>query len=71
MVKKGIRGEICNGIYRYAKSNKYMKDYDKNRASSYLNYWDVNNLYGWEMSQKLPLNNFECIQETSQFNEIS
>ena len=66
-----MRGEICNGIYRYAKSNKYMKDYDKNRASSYLNYWDVNNLYGSEMSQKLPLNNFECIQETSQFNEIS
>ena len=33
-----MRGEICNGIYRYAKSNKYMKDYDKNRASSYLNY---------------------------------
>ena len=66
-----MRGEISNGIYRYAKANKYMKDYDKNRASSYLNYWDVNNLYGWEMSQKLPLNNFECIQETSQFNEIS
>ena len=33
-----MRGEICNGIYLYAKSNKYMKDYDKNRASSYLNY---------------------------------
>ena len=38
MVKKGMRGEICNRIYRYAKANKYMKDYDKNRASSYLNY---------------------------------
>ena len=38
MVKKGMRGEICNGIDRYTKANKYMKDYDKTRASSYLHY---------------------------------
>ena len=41
----------------------------KNKESSYLNYWDVNNFYGWAMSQKLPGNNFEWIEETSQFNE--
>ena len=70
MVKKGIRRGICNPIYRYTKANnKYMKDYDKNKKSSYLNYYDVNNLYGWTMSQKLPVNNFEKIEETSQFNE--
>ena len=33
-----------------------------------LKYWDVNNLYGWAMSQKLSVNNFEWI-EGSQFNE--
>ena len=48
MVEKGIRGEICHAIYRYAKTNnKYMKDYNKNKKSPYLKYWDVNNLYGW------------------------
>ena len=46
-----------------------MKNYDKNKESSYLQYWDANNLYGFAMSQKLPLNNFEWIKDTSQFNE--
>ena len=39
-----------------------MKDYDKNKDSSYLKYWDINNLYGWEMSQELPVNKFELIK---------
>ena len=70
MVKKGIRRGICNTSHRYAKANnKYMKNYDKNKELSYLKYWDVNNLYGWAMSQKLPVNKFEWIEETSQFNE--
>ena len=34
-----------------------------------LQYWDVNNFYGWAMLQKLPLDNFEWIKDTSQFNE--
>ena len=41
----------------------------KNKESSYLKYWDVNNLYGWAMSQNLPVNNFEWIKRTFQFNE--
>ena len=36
-----------------------MKDYDKNKKLSYLKYWDVNNLFGWAISQKLPVNKFE------------
>ena len=69
MVEKAIRGGICHSIYRYAKANnKYMKDYDKNKELTYLQYWDVNNLYGWAMSQKLPVNKFEWIEDTFQFN---
>ena len=47
MVEKGIRGEIDHAIHRYARANnKYMKDYVKNKESSYQKYWDINNLYG-------------------------
>ena len=70
MVEKGIRGGIFYSIYQYAKTNnKYMKYYDKTKELSYIQYWDVNNLYGCSMSQKLPVNNFEWIEDTSQFNE--
>ena len=70
MVEKCIRGGTCHPLYRYAKANnKYMADYDKSKESSYIQYWDANNLYGWAMLQKLPVNNFEWIKDTSQFNE--
>ena len=69
MVEKGIRGGICHTINRYAKANnKYMKNYDKNITSSYLMYLDSNNLYGWGMSQKLPVNSFRWIKKLSKFN---
>ena len=45
MVEKGIREEICHSINRYAKANDiYMKGYNKNKESTYLKYWDINNL---------------------------
>ena len=70
LVEKGIRGAICHSIYQYAKANnKYMKDYDKNKESSYIEYWDVNNLYGRAMSQNFPVSNFEWIKDTCQFND--
>ena len=56
MVEKGITGGICQVIYRHAKANnRYMKNYNKDIISTYLMYLDVNNLYGWVMSQKFPV----------------
>ena len=59
IVEKGIRGGICHSIHKYAKANsKYMKNYDKDKESSYLKYLVANNLYRWAMSIKLPVNGF-------------
>ena len=46
-----------------------MKDFNKIKGLSCLQYFDVNNLFGLAMLQKLPVNNFEWIEDTSQFNE--
>ena len=60
MVEKGIRGGICHAMHRYPKvNNKYIKSYDRNKDSSYIQYLDANNLYGWTMSQKLPVDAFK------------
>ena len=62
MVEEGIRGGICHSIHRYAKANnKYVKNYNNNEESSYIQYLDANNLYGWAMSKKLPENGFKWI----------
>ena len=59
MIEKGIRVGISHSIHRYAKANKYMKNYNKNYESSYIQYLDINNEYGWATSQKLPVNDFK------------
>ena len=48
-----------------------MKHYDKNKELPYLQYWNINNLYGWVMSQKLPVNNFERIEDTYSLIKVS
>ena len=72
MIEKSIRGGICQSSYRYAEANnKYMKNYNKNIESSFIEYLDANNLYGWAMSQKLPINGFKWVkqEELSNFKE--
>ena len=52
IVKKRIRRGICHTIHQYVKANnKYMKDYDKIKESSYLKYWIANNIYGCKSFQ--------------------
>ena len=70
MVEKGIRGGICHAIHKYLEANnKYMKNYDENKESLYFVHLDVNNLYEWAMSQKLPVNGFKWKANISMFDE--
>ena len=72
MVEKGTRGGICQATHMYAKvNNKYMKNYDKNIDSSHIQYLHANNLYGWAMTQKLPVNDFKWVkqEELLKFNK--
>ena len=59
MIQLGMRGGISTIIHRHEKANnKYMKDCEKDKESSYFMYLDANNLYGWAMCQKLPIGRF-------------
>ena len=69
-VATGIKGGICHVFHQCAKANnKSVKNYDRNKGSTYLKYWDVNNLYGCAISQKWPVDCFNWIENTSQFNK--
>ena len=59
-------------LYRYAKANnKYIKNYNKDIESSYLEYVDANNLHGWAISQKLTVDGFKWVEKDnlSNFND--
>ena len=63
MFEKGIRGGISHISKRYAEANnKYMIHYNKTQPSTYIQYLDANNLYGWAMSQKLPTHGFKWMK---------
>ena len=60
MFEKGIRRGVSQVVYRYATANnEYMNNHDTNAASNYLMYVDANNLHGWGMCKKLPIDNFQ------------
>ena len=59
-VEKGLRGGVSIITHRKGTANnKYMTNYDKNKSSQYITYYDANNLYGWAMSQTMPYGEFK------------
>ena len=71
MFERGIRGGITQAVRKYSSANnKYMGDrFTPKPESSYLQYLDANNLYGWAMSQPLPTGGFKWVDVN--LNEIS
>ena len=63
MLEKGTRGGVSMISNRYSEvNNKYMKNFDKSKPSSYIAYLDANNLYGWAMSEKMPYKDFKWVE---------
>ena len=70
MVEEGIRGGMCHAIHRYAKvNNRYIKNHGEDEESSYIQDSDASNLYGWNLSQKLPVGGFEWTEDVSKIEE--
>ena len=64
MFEKGIRGGISHISKRYAEANnKYMREYNPKKESTYIQYLDANNLYGWAMTQQLPTHGFKWMKD--------
>ena len=68
--EEGIRSGICNKVHSYAEANnKYKKNYDKDKESSFLIYVDANHLYCWTMTKKLPVDGLKWVEDLSMFTE--
>ena len=73
-IEKGLRGGISYITKKYAKANnKYMKNYDPTKPSTYISYLDMNNSYGWAMSGYLPYGGFKWLKSVDNFevNSVS
>ena len=71
-IEKGLRGGISCIAKRYAKANnKYMIDYDLKKQLTFISYLDMNNLYGWAVSEYLPYEGFKCLKNVDKFDVMS
>ena len=69
MFEKGIRGGITHISKRYSEANnKYMKDYNPKKETTFIQYLDANNLYGWAMTQNLPTHGFKWMKNITKEN---
>lgn len=60
--KNGIRGGVsmCSGRKAIA-NNRFLENFDSSKAESYIMYLDATNLYGFAMSQHLPISDFQWL----------
>ncbi len=67
-IKQGIRGGVSYVARKYSEANNiYMQEYDNTKESTFINYTDANNLYGWAMLQSLPVGGFKWVETTTLF----
>ena len=65
MTEKRIRGVLTQVIRKYGiGNNKYLPNYDDGKKTTYLEYLDANNLYGYAMNKKLPLNGYKLANKS-------
>ncbi|XP_024885115.1 uncharacterized protein LOC112463153 [Temnothorax curvispinosus] len=68
-VERGIRGGLSQCSLRYARANnRHVPTHDSSQPTTYLMYYDVNNLYGWAMSESLPYANFQWLDDPDNFD---
>ena len=71
-IEKGLRGRISYTGKRYAKANNtYMNDYNPKKQSTFKSYLNMNNLYGWAVSEYLPYERFRWLKNIDEFNLMS
>ena len=71
-IEKGLRGGIYYIAKRYAKANnKYMDDYHPKKQATFISYFDMNNLYGWAMSEYLCYEGFKRLENVDEFDVVS
>ena len=69
-IEKGMRGGISYINKRYSKANnEYCSDYDSEKTKTYITYFDINNLYGYAMSQYLPYANFKWVNNVNEIGQ--
>ena len=72
IIEKVLRRGISYIARRCAKANdKYISDYDPKKPSTCISYLDMNNLYGWAMSEYLPYEGFKWLKNVDKFDVMS
>ena len=71
-IEKGLRGGNSYIAKKYSKANnEYLNDYGPKKPSTFILYVDVNNLYGWAMSEYLPCGRFNWLKNIDKFDIMS